>query len=202
MRRILTIAAVTALIIGVSVPAAALPTLTTPAATAVASRVTPQVFVAAGQAAATAVVRDTFTVEMLPKQPPVVVVASVAGSLAMWPASGPINDRFGYRGEEFHKGVDIMAPAGSPFVAASPGVVTTTGWEAGWGWYVVVEHANGVKTLYSHAIEGSFMVSVGQTVDAGTPLALVGQTGYVTAPLLHFEVYVSGVPVDPEPWLP
>lgn len=201
MKRVLTIGAVTALTIAVSVPAAALPTLSQGPSTVAATNVEPQVFVAAGAVAATPVVRDAFSVETIVQQVQT-AAASYSGTLAMWPASAPVNDGFGYRGEEFHKGIDIMAPGGSVFVAASPGIVTKVAWDGGWGQYIVVDHGGGIETLYSHAIEGSPMVSVGQAVAAGTPLALVGQTGYATVQHLHFEVHVFGAAVDPLPWLP
>lgn len=214
MKRILTITAVTALTIGVSVPAAALPNYSQePQFAASTPKVEPQAFVAAASVTSP-VVRDAFGVEIIPKPAPVVVVESTSyagsysgsysGMLAVFPANGPINDGFGYRdGGEFHKGLDIMAGYGSNIVAASPGVVTKVGWDGGgWGRYIVVDHGGGVETLYAHAIEGSQMVSAGQQVDAGTPLALVGDTGYTTAVHLHFELHVSGVPVDPAPSLP
>jgi murein DD-endopeptidase MepM/ murein hydrolase activator NlpD len=213
MKRVLTITAVTALTIGVSVPAAALPTFSSAPDFVTASKVEPQAFVAAATVGSP-VVRDAFGVEIIPKPTPVVVAesssyagsysGSFAGTLAMRPASGGVNDGFGYRdGGEFHKGIDIMAGYGATIVAASPGVVTKVGWDGGgWGRYIVVDHGDGVETLYSHAIDGSQMVSAGQSVDAGTPLALVGDTGYVTVAHLHFEVHVSGVATDPYPWLP
>lgn len=199
--------AIAALTIGVSVPAAALPTFSQSPSTTAAQQLTPQAFVAAASTAATPVTRDSFGVEMIVKAPPPVAAVAVptaafVGSLAQWPLIAPVNDGFGYRSDGFHKGIDIMGQYGSTFTAASPGVVTQVSYEAGWGYYIKIDHGGGVSTLYSHAIEGSPMVSVGQAVDAGTPLALVGDTGYVTAPNLHFEVYVNGVVTDPIPWLP
>lgn len=207
MKRTLTMTAVAALTVGVSLPAAALPSFPESPSTTAAPKLPPQAFVAAASTPATPVTRDAFGVEMIVKAPaPVASVAlptaAFVGSLTQWPLNAPVNDGFGYRSDGFHKGIDIMGQYGSTFYAASAGVVTQVSYEAGWGYYIRIDHGGGVSTLYSHAIEGSPMVSVGQAVDAGTPLALVGDTGYTTAPNMHFEVYVDGVVTDPIPWLP
>ncbi|MBN9240210.1 MAG: M23 family metallopeptidase [Leifsonia sp.] len=122
----------------------------------------------------------------------------------MWPANTTaVNDGFGYRdGGEFHGGIDIMAAGGSTIMAASPGTVVTVAEDSGWGAYVKVDHGGGIYTLYAHMISGSQSVSVGQYVNAGDALGLVGQTGYASVPHLHFEVYAGGSRVDPLPWLP
>jgi murein DD-endopeptidase MepM/ murein hydrolase activator NlpD len=125
-----------------------------------------------------------------------------AGFLAVWPANFPVNDGFGYRGSEFHGGIDIMTGSGATIVAASPGVVTQVTYSGGWGQYVKIDHGSGVSTLYAHMIQGSQMVSPGQTVAAGTPIGLSGSTGYVTVAHLHFETYVNGTRVDPMGLLP
>ncbi|MBH0052754.1 M23 family metallopeptidase [Salinibacterium sp. SWN167] len=125
-----------------------------------------------------------------------------AGFLTQWPANAPVNDGFGYRGSEFHGGIDIMTGSGMTVVSAAPGVVTQVTYGGGWGQYVKVDHGSGVSTLYAHFIQGSQMVSPGQTVAAGTPLGLSGSTGYVTVAHLHFETYVNGTRVDPMGLLP
>ena len=125
-----------------------------------------------------------------------------AGFLTMWPANAPVNDGFGYRGSEFHGGIDIMTGSGATIVSASPGVVTQVTFGGGWGQYVKIDHGSGVSTLYAHMIQGSQMVSPGQTVAAGTPVGLSGSTGYVTVAHLHFETYINGTRVDPMGLLP
>ncbi|MEH6780634.1 MAG: M23 family metallopeptidase, partial [Rhodoglobus sp.] len=125
-----------------------------------------------------------------------------AGFLAVWPANAPVNDGFGYRGSEFHGGIDIMTGSGATIVSASPGVVTQVTYGGGWGQYVKIDHGSGVSTLYAHMIAGSQMVSPGQTVAAGTPIGLSGSTGYVTVAHLHFETYINGTRVDPMGLLP
>jgi murein DD-endopeptidase MepM/ murein hydrolase activator NlpD len=113
-----------------------------------------------------------------------------------WPLLAPVGDGFGPRGERFHAGVDLLAPAGTPVTAAGPGVVTWAGRRAGgWGLLVVVRHPDGVRTLYAHL--ESIGVRVRQQVAGGAVLGRVGATGDATGPHLHFEVRVHGAAVDP-----
>jgi murein DD-endopeptidase MepM/ murein hydrolase activator NlpD len=110
--------------------------------------------------------------------------------------SAPLGDTFGPRGNRFHAGVDLLAPAGSPVAAAAPGRVTFAGWLAGgWGRLVIVAHAEGVRTLYAHLRTVS--VRPGESVATGGGLGTVGATGRATGPHLHFEVHVRGAAVDP-----
>ncbi|GAA1226396.1 hypothetical protein GCM10009655_26280 [Rhodoglobus aureus] len=147
------------------------------------------------------IVRDSYQIEQVEQQV-VITAAGITGLLEVFPANGPVNDVFGYRGTEFHGGIDIMAPEGSAVVAASPGTVESVTYGGGWGRHVIIDHGNGVKTLYAHMIEGSQLVTAGQWVAAGTQLGSIGNTGYSTFPHLHFEVYVFDTRVDPAPWLP
>lgn len=206
MKRVLTIGAVVALFVGVSLPAAAISAPPQSPGAILTTKVAAQ-SVTAPDVAAAAVARDTFTVEEIKTVAQAVEVflpqATYVGALTTYPAGGGINDGFGYRdGGEFHGGVDIMAGHGTTIVSASPGVVSAVSYDGGWGQYVKIDHGGGVSTLYSHMIEGSPMVGVGSYVEGGTPIGLVGNTGYVTVSHLHFEVYVDGVRVDPGPWLP
>lgn len=208
MKRTLTICAVSAFVVGCSLPAAAFSVPNSvPTISAERPTVDAQVL-AVSHSALAPVARDAFGVEMI-VQPKVQVAyapsaySQITGSLAMWPASGGVNDGFGYRdGDEFHGGIDIMAGYGATIVAASPGVVSNVSFSGGWGQYVIVDHGGGVTTLYAHMIEGSPTVSVGQSVGAGEMLGSVGSSGYSTVAHLHFEVYVGGSRVDPMGWLP
>ncbi len=86
-------------------------------------------------------------------------------------------------------GVDIAAPSGSPIYAAAAGTVIVSrasGWNGGYGNYVVIDHGNGVQTLYSHMSADN--VSIGQSVSRGEPIGTVGKTGQATGYHLHFEV--------------
>lgn len=212
MNRPFALCCATTLIVGMSVPTAAIAIPSEFAqAQALAPKVTvtPQAFSASTAAVLSPVSRDAFTVEQIVQEISVApstyaaVASDFSGSLSMWPASAGVNDGFGYRdGGEFHKGIDIMAGYGSSIVAAAPGVVSAVSEDGGWGQYVKVDHGGGISTLYAHMISGSPVVSVGQAVGAGEMLGSVGDTGYVTVAHLHFEVYVGGSPVDPMGWLP
>lgn len=88
-----------------------------------------------------------------------------------------------------HNGVDIAAPNGTPVWASAGGTVTvsrSSGWNGGYGTYVVVSHPNGTQTLYSHM--NSALVSNGQKVSQGDQVGTVGNTGKSTGAHLHFEV--------------
>ncbi len=117
----------------------------------------------------------------------------------LWPASGPVTSRFGPRWGEFHHGVDIGAPYGAPIRASRSGQVVFAGWRGGYGYTVILNHGDGVATLYGHA--SRLLVKQGQWVEAGQIIARVGSTGYSTGPHLHFEILVSGTAVDPYPIL-
>lgn len=106
---------------------------------------------------------------------------------------------FGYRWGRMHQGIDLGAPQGAPIHAVHAGTVVHSRWAGGYGYMVVVDHGDGVQTLYAHASE--LLVYEGQEVSAGDRLALVGNTGYSFGPHLHFEVHVNGVPQEPVSWL-
>lgn len=97
-----------------------------------------------------------------------------------------------------HGGTDIGASYGSAIYAADSGKVVSSsdGWNGGWGNYVMIDHGNGMQTLYAHM--SSRAVSVGQTVKRGQTIGYVGSTGMSTGPHLHFEMYVNGARIDPQ----
>ncbi|MCG0277381.1 MAG: peptidoglycan DD-metalloendopeptidase family protein [Thermanaeromonas sp.] len=117
-----------------------------------------------------------------------------SGRLA-WPIYGQITSNFGYRGREFHTGIDIAAPHGSPVGAAEAGRVTYVGYDGGYGRTVIVDHGGGLATRYSHL--SGYNVKVGQQVSRREVIGYVGATGRATGPHLHFEVLVSGEPRNP-----
>jgi murein DD-endopeptidase MepM/ murein hydrolase activator NlpD len=126
----------------------------------------------------------------------------------MWPILGPITSGFGERedpilgnGEgEFHKGVDIGSPNGTPVHAPADGRVVKAGWGNGYGREVQIDHGNGVVTLYAH-LQG-FNVVAGQNVVKGEVIGYVGHSGSrVTGPNLHYEVQVRGTAVNPHKYL-
>ena len=100
-----------------------------------------------------------------------------------------------------HTGIDLAVPTGTPIRAALPGTVTVSSYDrGGYGYYVMIDHGNGLTTLYGHCSQ--LMVSVGRAVEAGTVVAMSGSTGRSTGPHLHFEVRVNGDWVNPRSYLP
>lgn len=97
-----------------------------------------------------------------------------------------------------HGGTDIGASYGSAIYAADSGTVVRSadGWNGGWGNYVMIDHGNGMQTLYAHM--SSRAVSVGQTVSRGQTIGYVGSTGMSTGAHLHFEMYINGSRIDPQ----
>ncbi|MCC6696674.1 MAG: peptidoglycan DD-metalloendopeptidase family protein [Candidatus Hydrogenedentes bacterium] len=98
---------------------------------------------------------------------------------------------------QFHQGLDIAAKAGTEIYPSMPGKVTFSGWRPGYGKMVIVEHPNGMHTVYGHASKN--LVKAGDVVTTDTAIAQVGSTGRATGPHLHFEVRKNDVPVDPLP---
>ncbi len=98
-----------------------------------------------------------------------------------------------------HKGIDLAADRGTPIFAAGAGKVTYAGWDGDYGYNVIIEHSNGMKTRYAHA--NALCVSKGATVAQGDMIATVGSTGWSTGNHLHFEVIVNGVRVNPGPYI-
>jgi murein DD-endopeptidase MepM/ murein hydrolase activator NlpD len=115
------------------------------------------------------------------------------------PAKGPLSSLYGARWGTMHRGLDIAAPYGSTVVAASAGVVEFADWNGGYGKLVIINHGNGVTTRYGH--NSTLLVEPGQRVEAGTPIAKVGSTGYSTGAHCHFEVRRGDEAVNPLPFL-
>ncbi|MER7331363.1 MULTISPECIES: M23 family metallopeptidase [unclassified Micromonospora] len=106
---------------------------------------------------------------------------------------------YGMRWGKLHTGVDLVAPEGTPYVAIHAGTVTKAGWFGGYGYTVIVQHADGSEAIYGHS--SALSVREGQQVKAGDQLGLVGNTGHSYGAHLHLEVHVKGEPLDPVPWL-
>lgn len=119
-------------------------------------------------------------------------VVSATGSW-IWPAAGTITQRF----YPWHKGLDIANKSGGSILAADSGVVVVAGWpdNVGYGNRVMVDHGNGYRTLYAHLSRIS--VAVGQTVNRGDVLGLMGSTGRSTGTHLHFEIRSSSGNINP-----
>ncbi|HHW40844.1 MAG TPA: M23 family metallopeptidase [Syntrophomonadaceae bacterium] len=112
-----------------------------------------------------------------------------------WPVGGGITSGYGYRGGEFHSGIDIAAGAGVAVHAAAGGRVVEAGWGGGYGRTVVIDHGNGLATRYAHLSRVD--VSTGETVSKGEVIGAVGSSGRATGPHLHFEVMSNGGSVNP-----
>lgn len=124
----------------------------------------------------------------------------------IWPVVGlfTVYSWYGWRNLGWHSGIDISGSgaSGALIVAAESGTVITSGWnDGGYGYYVIIEHSDGVRTLYGHCLSGSLMVKAGDKVSTGQAIARVGNTGYSFGAHLHFEVRVNGSPVNPAPYL-
>ena len=132
-------------------------------------------------------------------------VGNGSGSM-MWPYIGPITSPYGWRTHpisgvsRYHSGIDIGADYGDPVLAADAGTVAYADWFGGYGNAVIIEHGGGISTLYGH--NSSLLVSVGQSVRKGQPIAYAGSTGYSTGPHVHFEVRINGEPTNPMDYLP
>ncbi|WP_292836788.1 M23 family metallopeptidase [Microbacterium sp.] len=100
-----------------------------------------------------------------------------------------------------HQGYDMAQGCGATIYAAGPGRVITAGTYQGYGNAVRIDHGNEIVTLYGHMQWDSLRVSVGQQVEAGTPIGAEGNTGKSFGCHLHFEVRKSGTPVPPEPFM-
>lgn len=126
------------------------------------------------------------------------------GQLAA-PVNAPITSDFGWRihpiygTSRLHAGTDFGVDEGTPVHAADGGVVVEAGWISGYGYTVIIDHGNGISTLYAH--NSDVAVSPGQTVSKGQVVSYSGNTGGSTGPHLHFEVRINGEPTDPMGYL-
>lgn len=115
---------------------------------------------------------------------------------ALLPVNGTITSGVGVRVDPIdgqlrhHNGIDIAVPEGTPVHAVAAGAVVYAGLRSGYGWTVLIEHDNGMVTLYGH--NSKLTVGQGQTVNKGEVIALAGSTGRSTGPHVHFEAWQSG----------
>lgn len=125
----------------------------------------------------------------------------------MWAHLGKINNEFGFRRNpfggrtyEFHGGLDIDGERGDNVLAPANGVVTKAGWQGGYGNLIEIDHGNGLITRYGHL--SSVGVQIGDNVQRGQLLGLVGSTGRSTGPHLHYELRLGDKPINPRRLLP
>jgi murein DD-endopeptidase MepM/ murein hydrolase activator NlpD len=124
----------------------------------------------------------------------------------LWPVTGPITSSFGERENpfggdegEFHPGIDISGPLGTPIHATADGVVTGAQMVNGYGREVTIDHGHGVETLYGHM--SGFAVSVGQSITRGQIVGYIGHSGRTTGNHVHYEVRIHNAPVNPHKYL-
>ena len=124
---------------------------------------------------------------------------------SMWPVNGQITSRFGDRSDPlsgeggFHAGVDLTAQIGTPVHAAADGLVIAAQFANRYGRAVIVDHGNGMTTLYAHL--ANFEVVPGEEIRRGQLIGHSGDSGRVSGPHLHFEVRQGGSPVNPARYL-
>lgn len=158
------------------------------------------------EAAEAQLARDSENIGALIQQRIAAAQVPIRGTGQMvFPVNASITSTFGTRVHpilgyrRFHAGIDFGAASGSPIWAADSGVVIFAGWYGGYGRAVIINHGEGITTLYGHASQ--VYVVEGQTVEQGQAIAAVGSTGLSTGPHLHFEVRQNGTPVNPAGYL-
>lgn len=118
-----------------------------------------------------------------------------------WPVEGKFSSGFGMRvhpqtgRRQFHSGVDLSAPSGTPVHATADGIISFADWNKGNGKVVVIEHGRGYSTIYAH--NSRIDVKAGQTVKRGAVIAATGATGNATGPHVHYEIWKDGRCVNP-----
>jgi murein DD-endopeptidase MepM/ murein hydrolase activator NlpD len=127
--------------------------------------------------------------------------AAHGGASFQWPVpGGAVTSPFGKRDSGHHDGIDVQAPIGTAVRAARGGEVLYSGTLRGYGNLVIVDHGGGFATIYAHNQRN--LVRVGERVRNGQTIALLGATGQVSGPHLHFEVRKQNVARDPLLFLP
>ena len=124
----------------------------------------------------------------------------VADGEYLWPlpkGQGWITCKFGGSdpNNKPHYALDVAIAAGTPIYATNAGTVLISGWHSSYGYYILIEHGNGMASLYAHC--SALLVKAGQTVSRGQTIGKVGTTGFSKGNHLHFEIRKNGVRVDP-----
>jgi murein DD-endopeptidase MepM/ murein hydrolase activator NlpD len=116
-----------------------------------------------------------------------------------------LNSGFGYRRDPFrrrgalHTGLDFGGPRNAPVLATAPGTVVESGRQGAYGIMVVIDHGMGIETRYAHLSRA--LVRVGDRVQTGRKVGIMGRTGRATGHHLHYEIRVDGRPLNPKPFL-
>ena len=114
------------------------------------------------------------------------------GTKLLWPVISHRITQYYHWG---HHGLDVGDKKGNPIYASESGKVERSAWNRGYGYNIIINHGNGLKTLYAHA--NSLLVKAGETVSRGQSIALIGSTGWSTGPHIHYEVIVNGYKQNP-----
>ena len=127
---------------------------------------------------------------------------SVGTGKYIWPMNGgyTFTSGFKWRWGRQHQGIDLACPQGNDVLAADGGIVVSSGWGGGYGYEIVIDHGNGMKTRYAH--NSKLLVREGEAVFQGQHIAESGNSGRSTGAHLHFEIIVNGTPRDPMNYLP
>lgn len=115
------------------------------------------------------------------------------------PARGTITSRYGYRSSDFHTGIDIANPVGTPIYSAADGTVIFSGDRGTYGRTVIIQHDNNMITYYAHC--DKLLVQEGDNVKLGDQIATIGLTGRTTGPHVHFEVRINNEAVNPQKYV-
>ena len=124
---------------------------------------------------------------------------------SIWPAKGWLSSGFGYRISpftglrEFHKGFDISSRKGTKVIATADGVVTFAGRNGLYGNMIKIDHGHGMMTRYGHLEK--MLKKRGDAVKRGDVIGLMGNTGRSTGPHVHYEVFLNGLPVNPQKYI-
>ncbi len=133
--------------------------------------------------------------------PPLETLRTTGGATFVTPVEGVLTSAYGPRKDpltqesQFHRGLDIAASPGTPFRAAQSGIVVFSGFLGAYGNTIILEHADGSRTLYAHAAK--LLVTGGANVQAEQEIGIVGSTGRSTGAHLHFELQRRGLKADP-----
>ncbi|HNY30912.1 MAG TPA: M23 family metallopeptidase [Fibrobacteria bacterium] len=133
------------------------------------------------------------------------IVGRLETTPSISPARGQVSSGFGWRLHPvlgvfmMHSGQDITGQTGLPVFATARGKVVTREFSSSFGNYVVLDHGNGIRTLYAHL--SAFRCELGKEVRRGEEIGLMGSTGRSTGPHVHYEIHQSLKPLDPLPWI-
>lgn len=119
--------------------------------------------------------------------------------LSMPVKKGVITSNYGYRNGEEHKGIDIATDKNASIYSVMSGVVERSEYSKSYGNYVLVDHKNGIKTIYAHCSDTT--KKAGDSVNRGEEVGFVGRTGRATGDHLHFEILVDNKNYNPMFWL-